>query len=98
MKTELETQDIKAIANEVIERLKPLIIANNKPEDDRIFNVKGLAAYIGVDENWIYQRTRFKEIPYYKKGKYCFFRKSVIDAWLNHDAVKPLSPFNMPKS
>ena len=95
MKTELETHDIEAIALRVSEYLKPLITANRKQEDDTIFDVEALAAYLRVDKNWIYQRTRKNEIPYIKKGKYCLFRKSIIDAWLNQDAVKPLSPFHI---
>jgi excisionase family DNA binding protein len=87
---------IQAIGDHVIERLKP-IIGKMKQEDDAILNVKGLAEYMNVDENWIYQRTRKKEIPFIKKGKYCMFRKSAIDAWLNQDAIKPLSPFTLPK-
>ncbi len=78
----------------LIERLKPMLSNSNKPSDDVIFDVKGLAAYLHVDENWIYQRTRKHEIPFIKKGKYCLFRKSAIDIWLNQDAIKPLSPFD----
>jgi len=87
---------IQAIGDHIIERLNP-IIGKMKQEDDTILDVKGIAAYLNVDENWIYQRTRKQEIPFIKKGKYCMFRKSTIDAWLNQDAIKPLSPFTSPK-
>jgi excisionase family DNA binding protein len=97
MRTELENQDIEAIAHRVVELLKPIIIANDKCADDSILDVKALSAYFKVDENWIYQKTRKHEIPFIKKGKRCLFRKSAIDAWLNQDAVKPLPSFNMPK-
>lgn len=80
---------VKAIGDYVIERLTPYLKTDDRSYDI-ILDVKALAAYIGVDENWIYQRTRFKEIPFIKKGKYCLFRKSVIDAWLNEDAIKPI--------
>lgn len=88
---------VQQIADKVIEKLLPVIVAKDKRGDDFILDVKGLAEYIKVDENWIYQRTRKHEIPFIKKGKYCLFRKSTIDAWLNQDAVKPLSPFAIPK-
>lgn len=84
---------IESIAVKVLEQLKPHMTANSKQEDSIIFNVKGLAEYLKVEENWIYQRTRHHEIPFIKKGKYCLFRKTAIDAWLNQDAIKPLSAF-----
>lgn len=93
----LPEEFVDLIADKVIEKLLPVINTNGKHGDDSIFDVKGLAAYLKVDENWIYQRTRKHEIPFIKKGKYCLFRKSVIDNWLNQDAVKPLSPFSISK-
>lgn len=97
IQTEIPDALIDCIAEKVIEKVKPLFSAGNKQEDSTIFNVKGLAEYLKVEENWIYQRTRTREIPFIKKGKYCLFKKSSIDAWLNQDAIKPLSPFKMPK-
>lgn len=88
---------MKALGDYVVERIKPIVTGTHKRDEDTIFDVKSLASYLHVDVNWIYQRTRKQEIPFIKKGKYCLFRKSAIDAWLNQDAVKPLSPFNTPK-
>jgi len=88
---------IDRMVDKVIERLKPLLSASNKIEDSTIFNVEGLAEYLKVEKSWIYKRTRTQEIPFIKKDKYCLFRKSAIDAWLNQDAIKPLLPYKMPK-
>jgi len=91
---------VEQIADRVIEQLKTLkhlFSASNKQENSTIFDVKELAEYLRVEENWIYTRTRKQEIPFIKKGKYCLFRKSAIDTWLNQDAVKPLSSFAIPK-
>ena len=88
---------IDLMADRIIERLKPILSASNKFEDSTIFNVEGLTQYLNVEESWIYARTRNHEIPFIKKGKYCLFRKSAIDAWLNQDAIKPLASFTMPK-
>ncbi|MHB8137980.1 MAG: helix-turn-helix domain-containing protein [Smithellaceae bacterium] len=95
MKVELNIPQelVDQIADEVLQRLLPAIVANGKCKDDSILNVKELTEYLKVDENWIYQRTRNHKIPFIKKGKYCLFRKSAIDAWLNRDAIKPLSSF-----
>jgi excisionase family DNA binding protein len=83
MKTELEQQDIEEIADRVIEKLKPLISGDSKPESgDTIFDVESLAQYITVKEQWIYEKVHNNEIPHYKVGKYLRFRKSKIDEWL----------------
>ena len=83
------------IADRIIERLKPVLRANAK--EDAIMDVQALTEYLHIDKNWIYQRTRKHQIPYIKKGRYCLFRKSLIDTWLNEDAIKPLSPFDRAK-
>ncbi len=97
MKTVLEQQDIEAIARRVIELLQPLMTAKVKCVDDAILDMNALALYLKVNKSWIYKRTKQYEIPFIKKGKYCLFRKSDIDAWLNKDAVKPLPSSNTPK-
>ena len=88
---------VDQIADRLLQKMLPVITANGNRVDDSILNVKELALFLRVGENWIYQKTRNKEIPYIKKGKYCLFRKSAIDAWLNQDAIEPLSAFKLPK-
>jgi excisionase family DNA binding protein len=93
----LPPEVVKALGDYLLERIKPMVTGMSRKDDDSILDVKSLAAYLNVDENWIYQRTRKHQIPFIKKGKYCMFRKSVIDAWLDQDTVKPLSPFSSKK-
>jgi excisionase family DNA binding protein len=86
MKTELEPQDIKAIVEELIESLKPVLSSNGgngRHEDDGIFDVKELADYLSVSPSWIYNRTHLKEIPHLKIDGQLRFRKRDIDKWLN---------------
>lgn len=90
---QIQSALIRAIGDYIVDHIKTFIIGMPLREADAILDVKGLASYLHVDENWIYQRTRKQEIPFIKKGKYCLFRRSDIDAWLNMDAIKPLSPF-----
>ncbi len=45
-------------------------------------DVKGLAAYLNVNKQWVYEKTHQNIIPYYKVGKYPRYRKSKIDEWL----------------
>lgn len=84
MKTELEPQDIEAIAQRVIELLKPLLSNNGKHDaEDVVFSVPALADYLKVSSKWIYERTHLKEIPYLKVNGLLRFRKKDIDKWLN---------------
>lgn len=92
MKTELELQDIEAIAQRIIELLKPMLSGNSKGEaEDTIFDVKDLAGYLRVSPKWIYERTHLKEIPHIKIGGQLRFRKRDIDKWLNSYNVLDIS-------
>ncbi|OGW56025.1 MAG: hypothetical protein A2Y81_00790 [Nitrospirae bacterium RBG_13_43_8] len=82
MKTELEPQDIEAIAQRVLELLKPHLSNNANPEDNVIFDVPGLSKYLNVSHKWIYERTQFKEMPYLKVKGLLRFRKKDINKWL----------------
>jgi excisionase family DNA binding protein len=84
MKAELETGDIEAIAQRVVELLRPLLSSNGKHEaEDTILDVRGLAEYLTVSQKWIYERTQFKEIPFKKIKGLLRFRKRDIDKWLD---------------
>lgn len=91
MKTELEERDIEALAQRVLELLKPLLASNGKNEDDVIFDVRGLAEYLKVSTKWIYERTQFKEIPYQKIKGLLRFRKKDIDRWLSSHNVPAIN-------
>jgi len=80
MKIEFEPQDIQAIVEGVIDRLKPPI-SKNSSNDDKILDVPGLCNYLHVTPKWIHERTHLKEIPYYKlSNKQLRFKKR--DKWL----------------
>ena len=81
MKLEIEQEDIQTIAKEVVQALMPLLTTNGRGENT-IFDVKGLAEYLKVEESWVYQKIHSGELPHYKMGKYPRFRKSTIDEWL----------------
>jgi excisionase family DNA binding protein len=92
MKAELSLSPelVEQIADKVIERLKPLLKGNNKPEDETIFDVKGLCNYLHVSDKWIYERTHLKAIPHLKVNGLLRFRKRDIDKWLNSFNVMAL--------
>lgn len=85
MNIELEKKDIDAIALSVAEILKPFISHNGKTNADIIFDVCGVAEYLKVKKQWIYEKVHVKKIPFYKIGKYPRFRLSKIDEWLNQN-------------
>ncbi|MBF0556410.1 MAG: helix-turn-helix domain-containing protein [Nitrospirae bacterium] len=67
MKSSLEPDDIQAIAEAVMERLKPSIAGNGKREyEDVIFDKKSLAAYLKVSESTISKLVSNKQIPHFK--------------------------------
>ena len=73
---------IDTIVEKVVERLKPLLSNSHDSEDDELMDVKGLAGYLNVNKQWVYEKTHMGIIPYYKVVKYPRYRKSKIDAWL----------------
>jgi excisionase family DNA binding protein len=83
LKIELETGDFQAIAERVVELLRPLMSSNGNESQDIIFDVPGLAEYLTVSQKWIYERTQFKEIPFKKIKGLLRFRKRDIDKWLD---------------
>lgn len=85
MKTVFENEDLQAIANAisqvVVKSLKPYL--KGACVDDLILDVDGLAEYLKVKKQWVYDKVHSKAIPHYKVGKYPRFRKTKIDDWLD---------------
>jgi len=80
---DLDIQDLASqIAKEVEKVIRPLL-TQGSPSDDTLFTVKSLAKYLDVSDQWVYERTQLKEIPYIKLGKHVRFKKSDIDHWLD---------------
>lgn len=50
---------------------------------ERLLRIEDLAAKLQVPKSWIYERTRSKQIPYLKVGKYIRFQESEIDTWIS---------------
>lgn len=92
MKAELTLPDdmVKAIAQEVIAALKP-VLAHRKGED-AILTPDQLAGLLGVSKGWVYEQAALKAVPYHKLGKYLRFRRSEIDRWIDSAAVPASGP------
>ena len=98
MEIEIEQQDIEAIAQRVLETLKPLIARLERSQgnsgNDGILDVKELAEYLKVKSSWIYKQVSHKTIPYFKSGKYPRFRKRDIDKWIESRTTRPITTLN----
>ena len=97
MKAELTLPDdmVKAIAEEVVSALRPLLAAR-KGEEDAILTPDQLADLLGVTKGWVYEQAALKAIPYHKLGKYLRFRRSAIDRWIDSAAVPASGPPSRP--
>ena len=84
MKSELEPSDRQAIAEDVLEMLKPYLRRNlSNNAGDTIMDVKQLCDYLKVTDKWVYDQTHLKAIPHYKlTGKALRFKRSEIDKWM----------------
>ena len=83
MKIEIDNaQLVNDIVEKVVERLKPLINNSHDSRGDELMDVKGLADYLKVKKQWVYEKTHMNILPYYKVGKYPRYKKSKIDEWL----------------
>ncbi len=79
MKIEFQDEDVKAIAREVAEILKPYLFTANQLEtsQDTIFTVETLAEYLLTTPKWVYNHIH--ELPHLKKDGIYRFRKKPID-------------------
>ena len=99
MKSELEAQDIEAIAQRVVELIRPLLIKGQYGEgEDTILDKEALAQYLGVPLWWIYKQVSLKNIPHFKTGKYLKFKRSKIDKWIDSQTTNPISPLRLAKN
>ena len=81
---------INDIAEEVVERIKP-VLNGNTTEEDILFTVETLANYLQVSNQWIYDRRDQNAIPFMKMGKFLRFRKREIDKWLDKTKMPVIS-------
>jgi predicted DNA-binding transcriptional regulator AlpA len=93
MKIELEQSDIQAIAEKVVELMKPYLSQRSDLQEHTIFDVPGLCEYLHVTPKWIHERTHLKQIPHYKlSNKQLRFRKKDIDKWLSSTRTSAINP------
>lgn len=87
----IDTQElVREISQEVVKAIRLLL--SGRLEDDTILDVDGLAKYLDVKPNWIYQQTHVNAIPHHKLGSQLRFRKQEIDKWLDSHKCPATSP------
>ena len=98
----IEREDIapetyQAIAETVIERVRPLIGNGKHSAEDVIFDKKGLAAYLHVSESTINKMVMNKQIPHFKiqagQSGAVRFRQRDIDKWIHRQTIPDINPF-----
>ncbi len=83
---------------ERLDRIEGLLISvkehkSSEPdgEEERLLNVREAARFLGDAVATLYGRTSKNEIPFYKRGKKVYFKKSELLAWIEEGQVKSQS-------
>ena len=96
MKTQLEPQDIDAIAQRVVELLKPYLLGREETKTIPIpskskgeyMTVPQLAEYLQIGKQTIYNWICQREIPYSKIGRRVRFKREDIVRWSEDKKVE----------
>jgi len=93
MKTELEPQDIEAIALRVAEIIKPMLKNDDGKRDQVLMTLKEAAEFLRTSEGQIYQWVNSSQhglgtFPFYKAGKRLLFSKSEVFEWIKSNTKR----------
>ena len=55
---------------------------STEQEQDKIFSVKEASVFLNLAQQTLYGFTSKREIPFIKRGKKLYFRKSELETWL----------------
>ena len=80
---EIIEQRLNNIENQLSELLKMAKAPILKEVTEEIMTVEQLSDYLTIARQTIYEKCSKKEIPYFKAGKRLYFKKSVINDWIN---------------
>ena len=56
--------------------------STNDRDQDTLFSIKEACAYLNLAQQTLYGFTSKREIPFIKRGKKLYFRKSELNNWL----------------
>ena len=80
---EIIEQRLKNIENQLSELVRMAKAPILKEVTEEIMTVEQLSDYLTITRQTIYEKCSKKEIPYFKAGKRLYFKKSVINDWIN---------------
>lgn len=98
MQTSFDPIELKVIAEQVAETLKPMLTAHatkGKTDDPAIFTPEELAEYMKVDLSWVYKQSQYGTLPYFKIGKYLRFKKADIDRAISKATIQASSELKL---
>jgi excisionase family DNA binding protein len=84
---ELINQLIEKSATATSRKIEDLTAKSIEKDEEKILFVNSLAEYLDLKVPTIYAMTSKREIPFYKKGKKLYFKKSEIEKWLETGRV-----------
>lgn len=80
----LDPDDISAIADQVVFRLKKKMTST--PDPDEWFDIDELCAYLKVGKDWVYKNQR--SLPHHRvTGRLIRYKKSEIERWMKKKSV-----------
>jgi len=86
MRTLLESSDVQAIAERVVELILP-ILNQSREQDDSILNTEQVSRLLGKSKGQVYQWVNnsshgLNDFPFLKAGKSLRFSKTAIIQWM----------------
>lgn len=72
------SDDVMTAIAQRFDRLEQLTLIGAKP----VLNLEETVVFTGFSKGHLYRLTSEKQIPYYKKCRKLYFKKSELEAWL----------------
>ncbi len=87
MKTEIEADDIKRIAEAVVMMMKPYLNQNQDNDEEELMDIDGVSKMLGKSKGQIYQWVHNSShgvggFPFMKAGKSLRFSRKAITEWI----------------
>lgn len=72
------SEDVMTALGQRFDRLEQLTLIGAKP----VLNLEEAVVFTGLSKGHLYRLTSEKQIPYYKKCRKLYFKKSELEDWL----------------
>jgi excisionase family DNA binding protein len=69
---------------ERMERLERLLLIAGKA----VLTTEETALFLGISRGHLLHMTAAREVPHYRKGNKCYFRKSELEAWMTESKIE----------